>query len=286
MKLLTLNTHSRPEDCAASVSTLAAWITTHRVDVIALQEVNQSLEAPAADETALHGTGFVATNISEVALKQDNYAYALARALQERGCAYRWCYLPVKRGYDRYDEGLSLFWRGEAAEILVVELSQTRDYHNWRRRRAVGIQLGAYRFYSVHTSRYDDAVEPFLSQWQRLRAHLQGTEQVFLMGDFNCPADHSNEGYDRMIADGWRDAFSVAHLNCGYRTVNGSIDGWRDVAHSCPQRIDFIMTNDTRLSVSHCETVFDGQRGQIISDHCGVFCCIGEEDGQDGGRDA
>lgn len=286
MKLLTLNTHSRPESCQSSVSILAEWILSHTPDVIALQEVNQSADAEETDSAALQKTGFLPIAQSEVAIKQDNYALALSEALLAGGRAYRWCYLPIKRGYDRYDEGLALFFRGEAAKIVTVPLSATQAYTDWRRRMALGVRLGACWFYSLHTSRYDDPKEPFLPQWQRLRAHLQGIERVFLMGDFNCPADRSGEGYDRMIADGFRDTFTAAQLTQGYRTTDGSIDGWRDTTTAYPQRMDFILTNHPCLGVFRCETVFDGQRGEIISDHYGVFCHVGEEDGSDDGRNA
>ena len=281
MKLLTLNTHSRPEACEAAIETLSAWMLSQNVDIVALQEVNQRAESAAAEQSALSETGYRPPRGSEIALKQDNYAFALAKALCRGNGGYRWCCLPFKRGYDRYDEGLALFWRGEAEAMDIIPLSDTQDETDWRRRMALGIRCGAHWFYSLHTSRYDDAKEPFLSQWRRLQTHLEGKSSVFLMGDFNCPADRSGEGYDRMIADGWRDTFTIAQLTEGYRTVGSSIDGWRDVKTEFPQRMDFILTNQKHLTVYRCETVFDGWRENMISDHCGLFCWIWEESGYD-----
>ena len=46
-----------------------------------------------------------------VLLKADNHAAAVARMLEEAGCAYHWSWLPAKIGYDRYDEGMAVFSR-------------------------------------------------------------------------------------------------------------------------------------------------------------------------------
>ena len=37
----------------------------------------------------------------QVLLKADNHAAAVARMLEEAGCAYHWSWLPAKIGYDR-----------------------------------------------------------------------------------------------------------------------------------------------------------------------------------------
>ncbi|MBQ7338589.1 MAG: endonuclease/exonuclease/phosphatase family protein [Clostridia bacterium] len=284
MKLLTLNTHSRPETAAECVMPLAALILAEQLDVIALQEVNQSRNASVAQDTTLSLTGYHSPQGATLPIGTDNFALVLAQELAARGAAYHWCYLPVKRGYDVYDEGLALLWRGEVENMCALQLSTTRDYDNWRRRAALGVQIDQTWFYSLHTSRWDDGEEPFVLQWRRLCESLRGAGRVFLMGDFNCPADRTGEGYDRMIADGWRDTFTSALRTKGYRTAQGVIDGWKDVSHPYPQRIDYIMTNDSHLRVLHARTVFDAERGECaISDHCGVLCemALCEEGGED-----
>ena len=58
MRLLTLNAHSRPgAQDAVHIPRIAAWIRQAAVDVIALQEVNQSRSAEAVSEEELKAAG-------------------------------------------------------------------------------------------------------------------------------------------------------------------------------------------------------------------------------------
>ncbi len=282
MRLMTLNTHSRPGELAKSIPAVAEQIIKEEVDVIALQEVNQSRSARLAREEELQACRYRAPKDVTLPIGCDNFALHLAGELARRGLVYEWCYLPVKLGYEQYDEGLSLFWRGFLQDVRVIPLSTTQDYQSWRRRMALGIRLRQGWFYSVHTSRWDDDEEPFSSQWRRLLAGVCRTEHVFLMGDFNCPADISGQGYERMMADGWRDLFTQAQSREGYRTACGAIDGWEDISHNAAQRIDFILSNDQALHVRRARTLFDPDRGEIaVSDHCGVLCEIELTEGGD-----
>jgi maltose 6'-phosphate phosphatase len=233
----------------------------------------QSRDALIVSQQRLLASGYRAPTDVTLPIGQDHYALALAEALCRAGRSYHWCYLPIKLGYGKYDEGVALLWRGEAESLRVLQLSDTRDYGNWRRRMALGVQLDGTWFYSVHTSRWDDPEEPFITQWQRLRDAVQAEDRVFLLGDFNCPADAPGQGYARMMADGWQDLFVCSGHSEGYRTVRGVIDGWKDASADLPRRIDYILCKIKGVSVPFAKTLFDVDRGQRpVSDHCGVMC--------------
>ena len=273
MRLLTLNTHSRPEVASHAARKIAALMLRESVDVAAFQEVNQSRDAKLAPQKTLLQSGCRLPCDVSVPIGEDNFALTLAQRLQAGGGAYGWMYLPVKIGYEKYDEGLALFWRGEIGDVRSLVLSGVRDYTDWRRRMALGIRIDDTWFFSVHTARWDGGEESFLPQWQRLHSATCGIGRVFLMGDFNCPADAAGQGYDRMIRDGWTDVFTAAKETQGYSTADANIDGWRDVDKPDGQRIDFILCNDRHADFPFAQTVFDERQGQTaLSDHCGVLC--------------
>ena len=136
MKLLTLNTHSLIEPAyEAKRDAFVEFIRKEQPDVFALQEVNQTAAAPLlADVPA----GYYPCPGNMVLLKADNHAAAVARMLEEAGCAYHWSWLPAKIGYDRYDEGMAVFSRAPITAAENLLLSQINDYNNWKTRRALG----------------------------------------------------------------------------------------------------------------------------------------------------
>ena len=140
MKLLTLNTHSLIEpDYEAKREIFVDFIAREQPEVFALQEVNQTAAAPLlADVPA----GYYPCPGNMVLLKADNHAAAVARMLEEAGCAYHWSWLPAKIGYDRYDEGMAVFSRAPITAAENLLLSQINDYNNWKTRRALGICAG------------------------------------------------------------------------------------------------------------------------------------------------
>lgn len=72
--MITLNTHSlMMPDSAFCLRELARDIREERVDVIALQEVNQTKEAPLLTENELQNSGFSSCGFP---IKRDNYALA------------------------------------------------------------------------------------------------------------------------------------------------------------------------------------------------------------------
>ena len=133
-------------------------------------------------------------------------------------------------------------------------------------------------FFSLHMGWWKDEEEPFLRQWETLSevtAPLWQEGDVWLMGDFNSPAETRWEGYDQIAASGWEDAFAAAEEKGGEITVPGAIDGWRNAGELPGMRMDFIWhrgpEGERTWRVSRAGTVFDGENRPAVSDHFGVM---------------
>ena len=272
MKLLTLNTHSLMEpEYAQKLEAFAAFLLRERPEIVALQEVNQPADAPPAKDLC----GMAPAG--GIPLKEGNHALSIARRLRNAGVQANWTYLPVKLGYGRFDEGLALLCLdGRIADVDVCSLSRTEDYHNWRTRKALGVRTDVRPdwFYSVHMGWWQDEAEPFARQWAALDAHLaQKDGRMWLMGDFNAPAEVRAQGYDLMAASGWQDVWHLAKLRDGSCTVRGGIDGWRTQDISEGLRIDHIWCRE-RVNVARCSVVLDGRHAPVVSDHFGLMAEI------------
>lgn len=281
MKLLTLNAHSLLEaDYERKLVYFAEYVIREQVDLIALQEVNQSMSAPEAESWLLEGQYTLQEEQRPV--RADNHAAWAAFLLRQAGVDCRWAYLPVKRGYGRFDEGLAILSVNREIVCADVQtISGNRDYSEWKRRAILGVRLGGLNgwFYSVHTGWWQDPEEPFEAQWNRMQAHLDKRkgEPVYLMGDFNCPAGLRGEGYDLIREAGWHDLYEAAEEKRGCSTVLRGIDGWnKEPEDGQGVRIDYIFcSRPTR--VCSVKTVFDGVNEMRVSDHLGILAEIEEE---------
>lgn len=269
MKFLTLNTHSLmgDYDCPQAV-TLANFISHNDVDVIALQEVNQSI---AADTVTTLPSRYY--NCSTIPLKNDNFALEVINHLATLACDYYFTWLPSHIGYDRYDEGLALLSKKPIIAIATQLISATEAYDDYHTRQVVGVQLDNNDWiYSIHTGWWRSDGSEFAAQWAKLSEHLAPKKQgrLYLMGDFNNPAHVPGQGYDTILADGWYDTYTLALERDAGFTVSGAIDGWREKASDDNKRLDFIFCNQP-LGVEKSEVVFNGTNQPIISDHYGVL---------------
>ena len=248
-------------------------------DIIAMQEVNQSMQAlPAAPEQL---TDYFSLSENPVPVRLDNHALQVARLLHEAGCVYSWTWIPAKIGYGKYDEGLALFSRySSIAETDSFYISGCEDYHNWKTRRVLGIRPdnSSHWFYTVHMGWWNDETEPFSSQWKRLENHLskkRNSTTVWLLGDFNSPAEVRGQGYDCIHNSGWQDTYLLAKSkDCGL-TVEGIIDGWRDYFQESKDkpegmRIDHIWCS-RKVDVRSSRVIFNEKNEPKISDHFGVM---------------
>lgn len=286
MKIMTLNTHSLVEkDYAAKLRQFAAGVLAEGPDVIALQEVNQSIASPLAEAELL--TGYVPVQ-EAVPVRADNHVAHVARLLREAGVDCSWTYLPIKVGYGRYDEGLALISLNRP--ICRVEsflISRADDYANWKTRKVLGMQVAGCPdwFYTVHMGWWEDEQEPFLAQWKVLNAFVTTKPRhapVWLLGDFNSPAEVRGEGYDKIAATGWYDSFTLARTRDSGVTVPGVIDGWQNkLTHKeiTGMRIDHIWCSMPEGIVSS-RVVFNGAEQPVVSDHFGVMIQTGEGSGE------
>ena len=279
LKLMTLNTHSlHGEDAEKNMRGLCDLLVGERPDVVALQEVNQTAGAPSADTDHTEGYYRVATCVFPVPIKKDNFAAELVWQLSKRGAVYHFCWLPVKLGYGRFDEGLAILSSEPIESACGIYISKRQRYDDWRTRMALLMrQKGSpITFCNIHTSRYDDVEEPFDGQWKRLCSGVPDMEGLVIMGDLNCPAEIRGEGYDRVCENGFFDLYRLADVRAGGRaTVVGKIDGWKDGELSEGGRIDHIFTGfyPKARRISYCR-VLDGERGEAVSDHFGVLVNI------------
>jgi len=269
MKLLTLNTHSLVgEDNERRLAELVEAVAKELPEVIALQEVNQTA---AAKPVTGKLRGYVQCE-KGVTVRADNYVYRAVELLRKKGADYWWTWLPVKRGYDRYDEGVALLSRSRILETDVVQVSEIEDYDNWKTRRIVGARTEALPdewFYSVHFGRWDDAEEPFRQQWIRTAIHMTKHDHAWLMGDFNAPALVTGEGYELMTRSYWQDSYTLAEKKDDGITVEDTIDGWSDKGAG-GMRIDQIWCNKKAV-VTSSEVIFNGKKYPVVSDHYGVM---------------
>ncbi len=268
MKILTLNTHSLVEEnYRVKTEIFIDTVLRERPDVIALQEVNQTIAEPAAE--GVFG-GYVPCT-GNVTVRRDNHALTVSEGLRKQGLEYNWTWLPLKKGYDKFDEGIAIFSLEPILETSVIQISRADDYNDWKTRKALGIKSRGGWFYSVHTGWWGDEDDPFPKQWERLFAVLPKNERVWLMGDFNNPAEVRGEGYDLMLSRGWQDCYAAAEKKDGGITVPGAIDGWRDKPDpDSGMRIDLILCNE-KVNIRSCRTAFDGVNEPVVSDHFGVI---------------
>ncbi|HIZ80369.1 MAG TPA: endonuclease/exonuclease/phosphatase family protein [Candidatus Lachnoclostridium stercorigallinarum] len=285
MKLLTLNTHSLAEPGYEEKKDIfLRAVLEERPDVMALQEVNQTAGGEDVSTVELLASGYMECPDTMPRVGRDNHAFRAAVWLAEKGFPCFWSWIPAKLGYDTYDEGTAVFSRRPILEVNQFYLTGTRDYGNWKTRKALAVKTetenGPGWFFSLHMGWWKDEEEPFLRQWRALSAvtdPLRREGDVWLMGDFNSPAGVREEGYDCIAADGWEDAYALAEEKGGEITVPGVIDGWRNSGEVSGMRMDFIWHGGPAQSsasggwkVLRAGAIFDGKNRPAVSDHFGV----------------
>ena len=267
--LLTLNTHSWQEaDNASCLHCAAEAILKEQPDVIALQEINQPEKAPLADPARLAASGWLDGGF---AVADRNWALCLAERLRDAGLPYQWSWAFTHLGYKTWAEAVAVFCRDPVRAVRCADISSPDlPQDSWRRRRALALGTAGGWFCSTHMGWWGDEIDPFIGQWERLKA-FTGTLKgpCYVMGDFNCPAQTRAEGYDRMLLDGWEDCFARAEDRDGGVTVPGQIDGWRE-SRVDGLRMDYCMARQPGRTL-RSRVIFDGVNHPQISDHYGVL---------------
>ncbi|EMF0372679.1 hydrolase, partial [Enterococcus faecium] len=121
---------------------------------------------------------------------------------------------------------------------------------------------------SCHFSWWADEKSGFAFEWKELEASLAPlTTPLYLLGDFNNPAEGS--GYDLVAKSQLpiRDAYPIAQKKQAEATIEKRIDGWENNKEGL--RIDYIYVPQDCFVTSY-QRIFDGENGPIVSDHYGV----------------
>ncbi len=277
MKLLTINTHSLVEENYENkLLTFVGAICIEKPDVIAMQEVNQTVNEKSVCEDNIGGYVRCKPGIK---LRQDNHVLRVVNMLKAAGMDYYFTWLPIKLGYDKYDEGLAILSRHPIVDVKDYCISICDDYNNWKTRRILGVKSMNQWFYSIHMGWWNDNDEPFSKQWGKLTEcvgeNITKGECVWLMGDFNSRADIRDEGYDMVLSSGWYDTYEKAFIRDNGVTVKNNIDGWKkcsdkDSGMDVQMRIDYIWCNYNKR-IRSSKVIFNGVNRDIISDHYGVM---------------
>lgn len=281
MKVLTLNAHAwMEEEPYDKLEKIIDRIEEQAYSFVALQEINQSMDAGSVDDEA-----FITPigNKQEVNIKADNFALLIVKGLRERGLNYFWSWTANHIGYDTYDEGVAVLSL-TPFEAESLRVSESADYaHHYTRRVLKATTTSGQKKWSVICGHYSWWTDPegtrlFRNEWDNTLKLLKNVADTSLlvMGDFNNEASLKQEGYDyiKQTAPYLIDAFTSAAEKIGEATVLHAIDGWDD--HSDDKRIDYIFT-DQFIEVHRYCVVFDGQNGPIVSDHFGIEAELKEE---------
>lgn len=255
MKLLTLNCHSwLEENQIDKIKYLAKVIKEKQYDVIAMQEVSQSIKAK-----------IIYSNI-----KEDNFVYLLNEELNkidENNYNFIWDFSHI--GYDIYEEGLAILTKHNISsyESFYVSNSIREDFYKTRKiiKADISIDNEEISFFSCHLGWWNDEHESFKGQVNNLIRKID--KKSFLMGDFNNNAFVRNEGYDYMISKNLIDTYNLAKEKDFGVTVEGEIAGWEGKREE--KRLDIIFTTED-IKVSSSKVIFNNKNKNTISDHYGV----------------
>lgn len=257
MRLLTLNCHSwMEENQIEKIKYLAKIIKENQYDVIALQEVSQSIEK----------------NIIKGKIKEDNFVHLLneeLKKIEEFNYNYNYIWDFSHIGYDIYEEGLAILTKHniDEKESFYITKSSEKDFYKSRKiiKCTVNIDNTKINFFTCHLGWWNDEEESFKHQVKKLINKIDGLS--FIMGDINNDAMIRNEGYDYLISNSLIDTYNLATEKDDGITVPGEIAGWE--GQNDKKRLDVILTNKS-VNVKKSNVIFNNKNKNIISDHFGV----------------
>lgn len=259
MKLLTLNVHGwQEENQMEKLKMLARDIASERYDVIALQEVMQSIDSPVVNGN----------------VKQNNYAFVLIQLLQELGVNdYDFVWDMAHYGYETYEEGLAILSRHPIKSNDSFFITELQDMNNWKTRKIVSAVI-TYEgkdltFFSGHFGWWDDETAPFREQIDAFFQHVPESGLSFLMGDLNNDANMRDEGFDYVKSNGFYDTYELAKEKDDGITIKGAIAGWNQNGKDDGLRIDYILCSKP-VNVKSSYVRFNGKETPVVSDHAGV----------------
>jgi maltose 6'-phosphate phosphatase len=265
MNVLTLNTHSWLEDNQVEkLKVIAQEIATGDYDLIALQEVNQSMAAEI-----IVPDGLYCPTDGMIEIKEDNFALRLVEELQILDHDYYWAWTYSHVGYGIYQEGNALLSKNPIIPKEYLASQSTDVWDHTTRKNLSGLTEVAGKLVQVlscHFSWWNEG--KFAYEWQQTEAFLaEPAESLLILGDFNNEAD--SLGHQLVLASplNIQDSFLTAPSKIGEATVVKAIDGWQE--NQAALRIDYVFASRNEQPIEY-EVVFDGNRVPIVSDHFGV----------------
>lgn len=257
MKCLTVNVHAWLEDNQEEkVVCLAQAIAEQDYDLVALQEVNQTIEAAVVYDD----------------VKQDNYGLILLEKLRELGrkdYAYYWTNSHI--GYSKYDEGLAFLTKLPVKATDAFYCSRSTSPQSILSRKVLGLTLDwkgqEIDCYSCHINLPGCQEEDQLENVQSILSRKSSQNLKLLLGDFNTDALSQPADYQAIKNLGLYDSFELAETKDEGITVLKNIDGWQE--HSQEKRLDYLFLSQERRVLSS-RVIFNGQNKPIISDHFGL----------------
>lgn len=273
MKLLTLNTHSYAEENQEQkLDYIAQTIAEWDVDVVALQEVNQVIASKHIDHRELITFSPID---GQVNIREDNFALRLVDLLAEKGKTYYWSWAMTHIAHDTKQEGVAILSKYPINNVTSYNVSESHDWLDYKTRRIIAAKITnekgqSFMAVSGHFSWWHgENNTEFHYEWQEAEKYLSRTTlPIYMMGDFNNPAD--TDGYTYMVNTKLpiRDSFKIAEETVGDATVLKEIGGWTGLKEQI--RIDYIFVPED-VQVKHHAVVYDGERQQTVSDHSGVL---------------
>lgn len=273
MKLLTLNTHSYGEDDQdQKLAFIAQSIAEWDIDVVGLQEVNQSI---IGHRVAIDQIPNFTPMDGQVNIKEDNFALRLVELLADLGKTYYWGWAMTHIAGTTKQEGVAILSKYPIDSVTSYNVSESHNWFNYKTRRIITGKITkpngeSFMAVSGHFSWWHGKNnEEFHYEWQETEKYLTRTKlPIYFMGDFNNPA--GTDGYDYMVSTAIpiTDSYTIAEETIGGPTVLKEIGGWTGLKEQI--RIDYIFV-PKGVAVKKSEVVFDGERQQVVSDHSGVL---------------
>ena len=248
MKLLTINVHAWIEENQdEKMEILAKVIAENDYDVVAMQEVNQSMNSPVIFR----------------AIRQDNYGWVLLEKISkytDRTYYYHWSNSHI--GYGKYDEGLAIITKHKLLDVDEFYCTRAQSVNTITSRR-----INIIEFYTCHMNLPTNQEEKMADNIQTILKRSQTDNLKILMGDFNTDAINSPEDYKMILSQGLYDTYTMAKEKDSGITVGGNIDGWSKSKEE--KRIDYILSNK-EIKVKSSKVIFNGENHPVVSDHYGL----------------
>ncbi|MCR5749533.1 MAG: endonuclease/exonuclease/phosphatase family protein [Lactobacillus sp.] len=279
MRMLTLNCHSLLDyDSDKQIQEIVDQIVREEIDVLSLQEANQSQFESAIDEDDLKSLGYKEPAEVNAIIKKDNFAYRLSRALKKVKLDFKWSWNSAYGGENGLEWGVALFSRLCLTNVHSTLISSNDFTGNLTKRCVLLAQLADEMKTVVAAVHFNgENSSEFRHEWSNLMETIAGLglskRPVYLLGNFNVDAEVDTGSYTLMCQE-FEDTYCSAISKGDGMTVRGKLDGWDDSGIS--ERLDYILTN-AQNEVSYSRICFDGNIGPRISNHAGVLIEVSDD---------